>query len=289
MNQPRYKSAGWSQAAFTLIEVLVAVAVIALLISILLPSLQRAKAQASGVKCLGNLKQVGTGLTMYVLTNRDRFPQASSLTSLTTDLGKPRTRWPDYLHPHMRSEEVYNCPALTPEQRVNFNKPWAHNPTKQYGGYGYSFQYLGNSRIGTAVATWREPYFARSSAIRQPAMTIAIADTQGSRKGDPGKPYGVDGEAVYVVDPPLGSRNLGSMGSRQKNDPALLWYSGGTDPNTDQNSWRSKPDDRHVGKTNVVFCDGHAEPKRSAQLDALENGGPGDNRYYNGLFDSRNR
>ncbi len=276
----RNKGLGRRQAGFTLIEVLVVVAIIALLISILLPSLHQARAQASGVKCLSNLKQVGIGLTMYVLANADRYAQASSPATM-----KPRRRWPDYLHRQMRNEEVYNCPVLTAEQKLNFNKPWAHKPAKTYGGYGYNFQYLGNSRTGTADPSWQEPYFARATAIRQPAMTIAVADTRGSRKGDASKPYGVDGEAVYVIDPPLGSRDLGSKGSRQKNDPDLLWYSGGRDPLADEDSWRSKPDDRHSGRANVMFCDGHTEPKQVNQLDGRKARGElGDNRYYNGLF-----
>ncbi len=268
-------------SAFTLIELLVVVAIIALLISILLPSLARARAQARGSVCLSNLKQIGTGLTMYVLTNRDRYPQHSSVSGTV-----PRTRWPDYLHHHMRSREVYSCPSITEEQRIHFNKPWAHNPNYHFGGYGYNFQYLGNSRLGTARPEWREPFFAHANAIRQPSRTLAIADTSGSKKGNPDHMRGQGGAGVYAVDPPLGSRDLGSRGSRRNDDPNMLWYEGGTDPEACEDLWRSPPDDRHLGRPNVAFADGHAVRMDPIELDGRTHGGIGDNRYYNGLFDS---
>jgi prepilin-type N-terminal cleavage/methylation domain-containing protein len=59
---------------FTLIEVLVVVAIIALLISILLPSLARAREQARTAQCLSQLQQLGRGLIMYTNDNRGSLP-----------------------------------------------------------------------------------------------------------------------------------------------------------------------------------------------------------------------
>ena len=56
-----------SRKAFTLIELLVVVAIIALLISILLPSLQGAREQAKKALCLSNMKQVGLGSHSYAV------------------------------------------------------------------------------------------------------------------------------------------------------------------------------------------------------------------------------
>lgn len=60
--------------AFTLIEILVVVAIIALLISILLPSLSAAKERSKTVICESNLKQVYNGLIFYLYANNDRMP-----------------------------------------------------------------------------------------------------------------------------------------------------------------------------------------------------------------------
>ena len=59
---------------FTLIELLVVVAIIALLISILLPSLSRAREQSRATLCMSNLKQVGLGFYYYMEDNEDRPP-----------------------------------------------------------------------------------------------------------------------------------------------------------------------------------------------------------------------
>ena len=61
--------------AFTLIELLVVVAIIAVLISILLPSLQRAKASARQVYCLSNLRSIGEAANFYAADNEDFLPR----------------------------------------------------------------------------------------------------------------------------------------------------------------------------------------------------------------------
>ena len=58
---------------FTLIEILVVVAILALLISILLPSLTAAREQAKIVRCLANESQLAKASNMYVNANRGRF------------------------------------------------------------------------------------------------------------------------------------------------------------------------------------------------------------------------
>lgn len=60
--------------AFTLIELLVVVAIIALLISILLPSLSRARELSKRLVCSANLKGIGTACKIYAQDNEDRWP-----------------------------------------------------------------------------------------------------------------------------------------------------------------------------------------------------------------------
>jgi prepilin-type N-terminal cleavage/methylation domain-containing protein len=58
---------------FTLVELLVVIGIIALLISILLPALSRARDAGNSVKCLENMRQVGMAVTFYVNENRGRW------------------------------------------------------------------------------------------------------------------------------------------------------------------------------------------------------------------------
>ena len=59
---------------FTLVELLVVIGIIALLISILLPSLSRAREQGNKVKCLSNLRQLGMGFIGYANLNKYYLP-----------------------------------------------------------------------------------------------------------------------------------------------------------------------------------------------------------------------
>jgi prepilin-type N-terminal cleavage/methylation domain-containing protein/prepilin-type processing-associated H-X9-DG protein len=63
-----------AKPAFTLVELLVVIGIIALLISILLPALGRAREQANRIKCLSNMKNLGTALASYVAVNKGWMP-----------------------------------------------------------------------------------------------------------------------------------------------------------------------------------------------------------------------
>src|SRR3954470_2724323 len=64
--------------AFTLVELLVVIGIIALLISILMPALSAAKERANRIKCASNLRQIGQGLLLYAGDNKGVYPRTPS-------------------------------------------------------------------------------------------------------------------------------------------------------------------------------------------------------------------
>src|SRR5689334_3357974 len=62
--------------AFTLIELLVVIGIIALLIGILLPTLNKARESANTIKCSANLRAIGQGIANYLANNRQVYPAA---------------------------------------------------------------------------------------------------------------------------------------------------------------------------------------------------------------------
>lgn len=67
-----------TRKAFTLVELLVVIGIIALLISILMPSLARARDAALSVSCASNLRQVGQSLMMYADANKGKLPYSQA-------------------------------------------------------------------------------------------------------------------------------------------------------------------------------------------------------------------
>jgi prepilin-type N-terminal cleavage/methylation domain-containing protein/prepilin-type processing-associated H-X9-DG protein len=251
--------------AFTLIELLVVIAIIAILAAILFPVFAQAKVAAKKTASISNLKQIGLSAVMYV-TDNEAYPFMSSPSSQS-----PRTRWPDYLYPYIKNEDVFLAPNADP---TIFGKVWAHNPTKKYGGYGYNFQYLGNSRFVTGNTNF--PFTATETQVSTPAQTIFVADTNGVRRDN-----NTVGAGEYTLDPPLSS----SRGSGK----ASGYYGEGAECGSGPRGCRSTPAERHAGRVAVQFADGHATTMKLAAMDNFDGDGTLDNGWWNGNADPTSR
>jgi len=103
--------------AFTLIELLVVIATIALLLGILMPSLQRARKMAHAAVCRSNVKQWGLIFTMYAQDNSSRLPQSVAGGSLTAQ----QAYWIMETLPYHSNRKIRLCPAtkIVRDQPVN--------------------------------------------------------------------------------------------------------------------------------------------------------------------------
>lgn len=108
------------RSAFTLVELLVVISIIALLVSILMPSLSRAREHAKRVVCLTNLRSIGTVEFLYLADNNSEFirfgvtwkPYSHSFKTLETLSELGGMGW---------ESEVFSCPSA-------YGKPWQQGP-----------------------------------------------------------------------------------------------------------------------------------------------------------------
>jgi prepilin-type N-terminal cleavage/methylation domain-containing protein len=218
---------------FTLVELLVVIGIIALLISVLLPALGKAREQAKATQCLSNLRQLGLGLQLYRGDNKDYYPPkklfvpladgtVSEQTSLFMWTGKTgtgntaaRTATTD-----TRYINRYVSRHLTPTSEF----PWAHCPSDD-GSYNLN---------GTSYAS---NHFSGADANRFYTLTDPNITTAGTKWiAIRGTMVRLASEFVVAGEHPVYSQAYG--------DTLPTYY--GRFHWRDQNRW------------NVVFHDGHA-------------------------------
>jgi prepilin-type N-terminal cleavage/methylation domain-containing protein len=175
------------RAAFTLVELLVVIAMIALLMAIMVPVLGRAREKARRIACMGNVRQFIVGIQAYASDFRETLPSGLS------DAKNPEDEHTPILSRAMRAalvhiigdERCLSCPWL----REPFNHPggWYYVYEGQDYGYVLGYNYLGGHKgtpwplLGPANSEWVSPQRSFESGSR-PVVTELNAWSTGEMK-----------------------------------------------------------------------------------------------------------
>ena len=143
---------------FTLVELLVVISIIALLLSILMPTLKKARDQAKSILCMSRIKQSLFGIQMYASDNEDWTPADEAWSYALVEGGYSVD---DYTDPR-----IFRCPSWSPFDKADVMSPF--------------FRTFGMRRIIKHLQPWPAyPLYRHrlTSDVRNASQYVLLADT----------------------------------------------------------------------------------------------------------------
>jgi len=238
--------------AFTLCELLIAIAIVALLAAILFPIFVEVQAGADAANCLSNMRTIGTALQQYSQDNDQTFIKSYYGFSSSQGLGSQPPVWYTWrraLWPYAGNPSMFACPSSTFAQ----NGWWTPNVTRGTQApadplYLPASYAVNTHVIGFANGNSFDPVnlpsgLDRPNELSEPGSTIEFVD---SRTGWP------DMKALFVG---LSEADAGQPGHYHNGLTNLPYFGKRT----------IGPFNSHKGLVNIAFCDGHAKATKLSQ------------------------
>jgi prepilin-type N-terminal cleavage/methylation domain-containing protein/prepilin-type processing-associated H-X9-DG protein len=271
---------------FTLVELLVVIGIIALLISILLPALNRARESGRIVKCMSNIRQVNLALQQYLNENRGFIPDAEYGNSYgplsPASFGLPAyTRFNPSTFPNQAPYTTYVLPTIgqvlsryMSAGEQNWKCPAGES--SESGGRDEPYQGVSNPAAGPdagdvyggwdAAVLWRPNYFYMcTKGYGQWTSPASIPDT-----GDPTGWRGGDWTVRNIAG--LNAARIRSItGQKSSEIVTFLEYKSYFHSGGQQDVYAVQAPSRGKYKANYAYLDGHAETREYRNLDEYIN------------------
>jgi prepilin-type N-terminal cleavage/methylation domain-containing protein/prepilin-type processing-associated H-X9-DG protein len=247
-SEPKINSS--ARTAFTLAELLVAVAIIAILASLLLTALSKGKAEGKSASCKDRLRQLGLALQMYVQDNRERYPYY---------LGPPGPSYGDEIGDEGKATDlVYWSSKLFPYYALNWTNPSFHCP-------GYTGKITGPYKQGILERRGSYGYNIWGSRVQDPPIdTYSLGPVVFWKNSHGGAVPAVAEAQVAAPSEMLAIGDSGwIIGTMPGSGLGVGTEPGGDDTLTcSLNAWGYIYDARHGQNYNQLFCDGHVSSMR---------------------------
>ncbi|MGZ4961470.1 MAG: prepilin-type N-terminal cleavage/methylation domain-containing protein [Limisphaerales bacterium] len=156
--------------AFTLVELLIVVAVIAILASLLLPALASGKSKARSTQCLDQLRQWGIALHLYASANEDAIPRRGQGVRPLSNLDRPED-WFNALAPEV-NQQAFGAFIKSAGPNTNSPPPLYVCPDAKPAAGRYFLTYAMNMYL----SPWNLPEPHETSKVPTPANVVFLQD-----------------------------------------------------------------------------------------------------------------